>query len=100
MLLLLATPAAAQAADKTEVFNANFDVWNCFHAGLRKVDDGKTQPEMLAKILAAKCDPQIQRYEFATQGNPQQVNQDWYDRQLEQWKLLFMGTILEKRNEK
>lgn len=100
LLALAGTAQAENTPDMKEVKDKNMAVWFCFYEHLKKTDDGKVDLELLAKIIVASCRGQISDYEFATKGNPKQVPQDWYDRQIENWKLIFMGSILEKRNEK
>jgi len=98
---LMALATSAPASDETKV--ASTEVWSCFSANFFKrdyetPDDRKVPIEPLAKILTAKCDAHIQKFEFARMGYPKEVPQDWYDRQVEEWKLLFMDTILWSRN--
>jgi len=96
---MMALGTSAQASKETKA--ASYEVWSCFSANFFKrdfetPDDRKIPVEPLAKILTAKCDAHIHKFELVRTG-AKELPQDWYDRQVEEWKLLFMDTILWSR---
>lgn len=90
---LLTGPVHAENESPDE----NTAIWKCFHSELEKMDDGAVALHLLSQFLVSKCRERIRHHIFAKMGSPKYLTKSYVDGEYEQWRLVFIGSILEKR---